>query len=54
MQDGKAAGDDEVTHEMLKGLDPDNRKSVRQFINRCWATKTFPDAWRKALVMVCN
>ena len=50
MKDGKAAGADLATHEMLKNMDERNRASVRNFINKCWLAGNFPRPWRKAIV----
>ena len=50
MKPGRAGGDDEATHEMLRALSEHNRESVRHFINKVWLTGSFPEHWQRALV----
>ena len=47
---GKAAGEDDIPHEMIKQLGPRTKQFLLSLYNKIWRGEELPTMWRKATV----
>ncbi|KAK6762512.1 hypothetical protein RB195_023294 [Necator americanus] len=51
MKNGKSAGDDGISAEMLKYLPPSEIREMTNIIRSIWIDERIPDSWRHAIII---
>ena len=46
----KAAGEDDIPHELIKHLGPKARKFILLIFNKCWKGDSLPGKWLTAII----
>jgi hypothetical protein len=52
LKHGKAAGEDEITREMLNAADDNTLKYLLSLYNNIWQSETPPNQWKNASIVL--